>query len=194
MRFALAVLFVTSTAHAELRAEVHVGGGLEGGMITGKPRPDGVAEAGLLVEGLLPGRDWGFGASAEAIGRLADTGAREESKFDITMRFARPDRRFRFGVGVGVRAMLLDHDGASEIVNGYDFIHLDGTIAIASWSVTPAVNVGVDFYYAWTMGCYSDTVSVPSVGDMLPPQKHVRCGDTITTTYTGGFATSVRWR
>ncbi|GEM_PF-4694277 len=194
MRIALAVLFVTSTSHADLRAEVHLGGGLEGGMITGKPRPDGVAEAGLLVEGLLPGRNWGFGASAEAIGRLANTGAREESKFDVTVRYARPDRRFRFGVGVGVRAMLLDQDGASEIVNGYDFIHLDGSIAIASWSVTPAMTVGVDFYVAWTMGCYSDVVSVMPSGDVLPPQKHVRCGDTITTTYTGGFATSVRWR
>jgi hypothetical protein len=194
----IAILFVlavtSSYAHADLRTQLHVGGGLEGGMITREPRPDGVMEGGLLVEALLPGRNWGFGASAEVIGRLTDIGAREEAKFDFTVRFATKNRKARFGFGVGARAMLFDTDGSSEVVNGYDFMHIDGSFEIAGWNVSPAMHVGIDFYYAWTFGCYIDTVTGQALGDTLPPMKHVRCGDTMTTTYTGGFATSVRWR
>ena len=181
---------LTSRAHADLGAEVHAGGGLEGGTITRAPRPDGVAEAGALVEVLLPGRNWGFGARIDSVGRYTNIGARSESRVDVTWRYARPDRRVRVGVGIGVRSLQLD----DRTIRGADLVHLDGAFTIARWSITPALTAGIDVYLAWTTGCYRGEVTEPRVGDMRPATRTVACTDTLTTTYTGGIATSVRWR
>lgn len=62
-RALLIVLALVAPASADLRWGVHLGGGLEGGLITGEPRPDGVMEAGTSVEALLPART---GASVSA--------------------------------------------------------------------------------------------------------------------------------
>jgi hypothetical protein len=191
MRLALIVLAITSsTAFAEVRVEAHLGGGLEGGLMSAALRPDGVAETGVRVSALLPGRSWGFGLSAERIGRLTPrTGMHDESKYDATIVWARTDAWI--AVGVGVRTLHYDHDATSDLVNGYDFIHMAGAKSFASWESAHHTRISIDGYVAWTFGLYLDTVHGEAVGDMAPPEKDV---GGMTTAYTLGFATSVTWR
>lgn len=193
MRIALLlVVALTSPAAADLRWGVHMGGGLEGGLITGEPRPDGVAEAGMTVSTLLPDRNWGFGLGIESVGRLTSRyDAAEEIKLDLTVRWATANRRVRGGVGAGLRAMTFDDQGPT--VMGIDLTRFDTEVEMAHWTVGNAL-MSVDFYFSWTFGCYHDDYELMPVGDMKPATREVRCGDTITTTYVGGLQTSVTWR
>ena len=198
-RLLLALLLAAPTiAHADLRADVHVGGGLEGGPVSGVARPDGVAAAGLGIDGLLPGRDWGFGVNIDAVGRLTSRfDPQEEATFDALWRYATPDRRFRTGVGGGLRVLSFAPEPRrpAETVLGMDLVRIDLGLQLARWEVTEVgASVGVDFYFAWTFGCYSGTRHDAAVGDMRPVAHELRCGDTITTTYVAGLQTSMSWR
>ena len=172
---------------------VHLGGGLEGGLITREPRPDAVAEAGMSVELLLPGRSWGVGFTAEAVERLTDIGASEEMKLDVSWRLATKDRRLRFGLGGGIRR--LTYEDMAETVRGYDLVRLDMSATFARWDVAAVgATAALDFHVAWTFGCYRDTLRGEPVGDQPAPMREIACLDTITTTTIIGFGTSIRWR
>jgi hypothetical protein len=164
---------------------------MEGGMITGEPRPDGVAEAGMTVSAQVPGRSWGFGASVEAVGRLTSRfDAAEEVKLDVTWRWSAANGRARGGLGGGARVLTLD---TGQTIRGIDLTRLDLEVEAARWTVA-ATRVSVDFYVSWTFGCYHDDYQVMPAGDAKAETRAIRCGDTITTTYVAGFQTSVSWR
>lgn len=186
MRIALLVLLLTSMAFADGRLAINTAGGLEGGTITGKPRPDAVLEVGGLVE-WYPSGNVGLGATTTVVKRLTDTGRYEELRFDPTLRYARPDRKYRFGVGIGLRRQTDAESGA--VIRGYDFLYLDGAIRMVGTE-----HFSLDFFYAWAFGCYSDTITLPAMGDVLAPKREVRCTDAMSTTYTVGIATSMSWR
>lgn len=75
-----------SSASAEVNWGVHIGGGIEGGTISNEPRPDGIVEAGTIVEYLLPKRNWGFATIVEQVARQTDGyNQREEIKAEISI-------------------------------------------------------------------------------------------------------------
>lgn len=190
----LVLTAATSEVRADLRVGVHLGGGVEAGLITGKPRPDAVSEAGLSVEAFLPGRWWGVGFTAEAVGRLTDIRADEEAKLDVSFRWKYPRARARGGVGVGARLATLDRgDGMTEAIHGYDLIRFDTAFELARWELARGPTISLDGRIAWTFGCYRDQVTRPPVGDMVAPTRDLACTDTITNTYVFGIGTSVRW-
>ncbi len=188
MRFLVALLasLAASSASAEGRFAINWAGGVEGGTITHAARPDGVLEVGGIVELIVKG-NLGVGVTSTNVRRLTDAGPYEEVRFDATVRYVRADRKVRFGAGLGFRKLF--HETGGDTVDGYDFIYLDGAFRIAG-----TTHVGVDLFYAWAFGCYSDTITQPAQGDMLPPKQQVRCTETISTTYTVGVATSFTWR
>lgn len=65
-----------------------------------------------------------------------------------------------------------------------------------TWTIPEArTAISIEGYFAWTFGCYSDTVEqAPIVVDTMPTSRSIRCADTITTSYVGGIQTAVRWR
>jgi hypothetical protein len=191
VRLALALSLAATTASAEPRVEVHGGGGLEGGTITDRPAPSGIAEVGLGADFIL-GHDVGFGVVIEGVARPGhDLAKYEESKLDVVFRYATPDRRMRAGLGGGVRLMQLEPvDGVTPPVRwGIDWIRLDGSVSLAQTTVfagSSAKIVAVDGYAAWTLGCYLGH------GDVMAEQRAVSCHDTITSTYVLGLAFSLR--
>ena len=179
------------TARAEVLLGVHVGGGLEGGVgVTDAVRPDAVAEAGMMVEDLPDTRRLGIAATVEAVGRLTpEYEDAEELKVDLMARWTRADRRFRGGIGVGVRSMTLD-SGAT--VRGYDLVRMDTTMVLAQWEVAPgAPRLQIEGYLGWTFGLYHDSYADPRVGDMEPLTHDVKL---MTTTYVIGLRSTVSWR
>jgi len=195
VRIAIAlVLALSSPAIAEVRAGVHMAGGLEGGLITGAAHPGGVAEAGMSLEALIPGWSWGGGFSIESVGRTSSQFmSAEEIKIDATWRWASKNRKVRGGVGGGLRVLTFGEGAAARSVSGIDLTRIDASMEGAHWQVGSA-RVAVDFYVAWTFGCYSDTYTAMPVGDMKPRTIDVRCGETITTAYVFGLKTTVGWR
>ncbi|HSD90637.1 MAG TPA: hypothetical protein VLB44_24100 [Kofleriaceae bacterium] len=181
MRALLLVSCLCAVAHADARLDAHLGGGLEGGTITRKPRPDAVAEVGLAGEWILPGRRVGVGAALETIARPGhDLAQYEEGKLDMMLR-VRGDHDSHFGIGAGLRTLTPEPvDGqAQPSMWGVDFIHLDASLPLARRG-----HMGVAAYFAWTMGCYLGR------GEQMTerPQmlREVTCGDTMTTTYVVG--------
>lgn len=69
-----------------------------------------------------------------------------------------------------------------QTVMGVDLFRLDIDVAIARWTPPRAPTIGLDVYFAWTFGCYSDRYAEKPVGDMQPVSRAVDCTDTITTT------------
>ncbi|MBA3459474.1 MAG: hypothetical protein H0T46_05910 [Deltaproteobacteria bacterium] len=197
MRSAIAILAVLSgSAHADLNWSVHVGGGMEGGggaRIVKAVRPDGVMEAGMIVEYINTNGNAGIGASVEAVGRLTPRFEdAEEIKADGMFRWAGDDRRFRFGVGAGIR-LLTPRDG--KAIQGYDLIRLDMSGVLASWKMAPAMpQMSFEGYVSWTFGCYSDSYDGERIGDMKPARHDIGCVDSITSTYVVGLRTTVSWR
>lgn len=187
-------------ARADTVWQLHAGGGLEGGMISGQPHPGGVAESGMIVEAILPDGTWGIGASLDAIARtssrLADG---EEIKADLMLRFASRDRRFRFGAGAGLRLLAVkppvEDPHRDDTIRGYDLMRLDVSGRFASWKpIDRGPRISLEGYFSWTFGCYRDTVTTPAVGDMLPTSRSIGCVDTITSAYVLGLATSFEWK
>jgi hypothetical protein len=194
--FLLAVLALVALelpARADIAWGVGLGGGLEGGMITGALRPDGVAEAGMMVEYIPTGGIAGIGASIEAIGRLTSRfDDAEEVKSDVMFRWARGDRKVRFGVGAGLRWIT---PKAGDSIHGFDLFRLDMSGELGSWQpVRSLARLSIDAYFSWTFGCYSDSYRGPAQGDMLPAKQSIDCLGSITTTYVGGLRTTMRWR
>jgi hypothetical protein len=189
------VLAVASPAQADLSWGIHVGGGLEGGTVTQAARPDGLIEAGTIVEVLDGAGNFGVAVSVDAINRLTSRfdDDHEEVKADAMLRWARDDRRFRFGVGAGIR--FVTPQGAIESIRGLDLMRLDMEVRIASWQpVTSAPRMSLDGYFSWTFGCYSDTYKVAAVGDERPMTRALSCSETITSASVLGVRTSVSWR
>jgi len=181
----LLVPVLCAVAHADARLDAHLGGGLEGGTITRKARPDAVAEVGLAAEWIVPKHSVGIGAALETIARPGhDLAQYEEAKLDLMLRIRGP-KDSQFGVGAGMRMLAPEPvDGeAQPTMWGIDFIRLDSATPLAR-----SGHLGVDAYFAWTMGCYvtrSDVV-------MERPQmlRGVTCGDTMTSTYVVGARVS----
>ncbi|MBL0219851.1 MAG: hypothetical protein IPQ07_39050 [Myxococcales bacterium] len=192
--FPIAILLVSSPAHADITWAVHIGGGLEAGFVTNAVRPDGVAEAGTLVEYISSDGNAGIGATVEAVGRLTSRFEdAEEVKADAMFRWARDDRRFRFGVGAGVR-VITPADGTASI-HGYDLTRIDLSGQLASWEMSEhAPRMAIDGYFSWTFGCYSDAYTIAPVGDTRPMQRTIGCSESITSTYVLGLRTSVTWQ
>ncbi len=196
MRCLLLVLLLCATARAETRLDLHVAGGLEGGTIQHVPRPDALVEIGLGAAYMLPGKNWGFGVAVENVERLSiRTEPLHELKIDALVRFKAKTRPFRWGIGAGVRYMTFEggERHPSSTVRGLDWIRIVGAGTIASWA-SGGSRVGIDFFFSWTMGCYSgDIVTAPS-GDMAPPTLTVRCAQAMTSSYVVGLQTSLTWR
>ena len=192
MRLAIAAVLVclVAPARADVLWGVSMGGGLEGFPQSGEAiRPDGVAEAGMMVE-YVRDEKVGIAASIEAVGRLTPRFEdAEEIKVDVMARWANASRRVRGGAGVGVRTMSL---GEGRTMRGYDLIRMDLTTVFATWRLGAAVPLlQIEGYTGWTFGFYHDSYAAPAAGDMAPVRHDV---DAITTTYTLGLRTTVSWR
>ncbi|MBA3819367.1 MAG: hypothetical protein H0X17_10780 [Deltaproteobacteria bacterium] len=193
------LLAAVSLAEAEVRLDLHVVGGIEGGVITGEPRPDAVAEAGLAAGMLLPGRNWGLGVALDAVGRHTERfGASEELKLDVLVRFASRDRRFHWALGAGVRELAIARErGPASRLGGVDLFRLMFDVQLARSAPARGFGgavVSLDLHAGWTFGCYAGELVLPPVGDMVPPRRTIDCVDTITTAYVAGLQTSVRWQ
>ncbi len=192
MRLAIAAVLVclVAPARADVLWGVSMGGGLEGFPQSGEAiRPDGVAEAGMMVE-YVRDEKVGIAASIEAVGRLTPRfDDAEEIKVDVMARWTNANRRVRGGAGVGVRSMNL---GEGRSMRGYDLIRMDLTTVFARWHLGTAVPVvQIEGYTGWTFGFYHDSYADPPEGDMAPVKHDFT---TITTTYMIGVRTTVSWR
>ncbi len=181
-----------SHAHADLNWGVHIGGGIDGGMITNAARPDGIAEAGTMVEWILPHRTWGFAGFVEQVARQTESlDQKEELKIDVLFRYALPSRTFRFGFGAGMR-VLTPHEAKS--VSGLDLFRLEGSRNIVTWhpAVAPAMpTLQLEGYFSWTVGCYQRASM--SDGETMPTQG-ISCSDTLTSAYVFGLRTTAHWK
>jgi hypothetical protein len=130
------------------------------------------------------------------VGRMTSSIDRsEEAKVDVTWRWATRDRRAHGGVGAGLRVLTIGApEEHAQTVMGIDMIRLDADFRIAQWTPARAPAIGLDVYWAWTFGCYSDSYEQKAVGDMAPVRRELQCTDTITTTTVVGLRTSVSWR
>ena len=197
VRSAIVILAVLAgSASADIHWGVHVGGGMEGGggaRVVKALRPDGVMEAGMIVDYINGSGNAGIGAIVEVVGRLTPRFEdAEEMKADAMFRWARDDRRFRFGIGAGIR-LLTPAEGTA--IHGYDLIRLDASGVLARWQIHPdAPELSFEGYVSWTFGCYSDSYDGERIGDMKPVRHDVTCVDSITSTYVVGLRTTVSWR
>lgn len=185
----LASLLASVCAHANVRLELHAGGGLEGGLIQGAPRPDALAEAGAGVEWLLPGRSWGLGAVYERVHRLSSgVPIDAEHKLDLLFR-ARlgRDGRGRIGVGAGVRwlAVAGGTDRPASTLRGLDLLRMGVELPIARVG-----RASIDFYFAWTFGLYNGEIYRTRSGDMPHATREVTL---ISSGYVAGLQTSIGW-
>ncbi len=183
------------TATAEVLGGVHIGGGVEGGTISRLPRPDGIVEAGLIVEYMLPKRAWGFAAIVEHVARQTQGyDQKAEIKADLLVRFATANRTFRFGVGAGLRWITQDLDEVQRSeLRGLDIFRIDGSRTIVGWQPNaPGVpKLLLEAYGSWTLGCYDRNARID--GDVMPTRA-ISCGDTLTSAYVVGIRTTVTWR
>jgi hypothetical protein len=179
----LALLLVPALAAADVRVEAHVGAGMEGGLISGADRPDGVSEYGA-------GMTWfgktgkGVGLVVERVGRLShDLPTSSETKLDV-MFAARVKRLGVVGLGAGLRrigvAGELDRRGST--LWGLDVfrVQVGGQLA----RIGP---VSLDVYFAWTFGLVHGEVYGMRSGDMPYP---VRDYWSVASSYVLGLATS----
>ena len=182
MRIAFLVLLVTAgVTHAEGRVGVHLGGGMEGGLITGKPRPDVVGELGVSADWIPSGHAVGVGLSFDRVARPLDF--ESEHTLDLMARF-RTKKDSVLGIGMGVR--WLDPGGGEPSWFGYDWIRMDSTLPLARGK-----RGAIDAYVRWTFGCYvSHTDEMPERPQLV---HDVHCGDTMTTTYVVGLQASLNW-
>ena len=185
-----------SSASAEVHWGVHIGGGIEGGTISNEPRPDGIVEAGTIVEYLMPKRNWGFAAIVEQVARQTDGyNQREELKADLLVRFASSNRKFRFGVGAGIRSITQQKDlerPQQTNLPGLDIFRIDGSRTLIGWQPAPiAPTLLLEAYGSWTIGCYSRDAQFDT-NEMQT--RAIGCGDTLTTAYVFGIRTTATWR
>ena len=183
-----------SSASAEVNWGVHIGGGIEGGTISNEPRPDGIVEAGTIVEFLLPKRNWGFAAIVEQVARQTDGyDQREEIKADLLVRFASSNHTYRFGVGAGLRWITQDLDQLRpSSLPGVDIFRIEGSRTLVGWQPAALAPVlALEAYGSWTIGCY-DRNTQTAANEMQT--RAIGCGDTITSAYVFGIRTSASWR
>ena len=157
---------------------MHVGGGLEGGLITGEPHPGTVAELGAGIDYLLEGKQWGFGAVIERVARTqSELPIASEHKLDLLVRFTHAKRKFRGAIGVGLRRLRVDGDldRPASTLRGFDLFRMGMDIPITG---------GLEFYFAWTFGLYRGEVYRERTGDM---PYTMRDASTMTTSYVLGL-------
>jgi hypothetical protein len=179
----LLLVVFSSLAVAETRLGVHAGGGIDAGLISGKPHPDGVAEAGLSIEQSLSERG-GLALVLERVGRmhrLEPTAS--EVKVDLVMRGR--TGRWSGGGGLGLRRMTIEGspDRPESKLWGADLLRLDLVCRLARVG-----RVEVNVYFAWTFGVYIGEIYKDRVGDMAYP---TRDASTMTSAYVFGLQTAV---
>jgi hypothetical protein len=183
-----------SSASADVNWGVHIGGGIDGGTISHEVRPDGIVEAGTIVECLLPKRNWGFAAIVEQVARQTDSyDQREEIKADLLVRFATPNHKFRLGVGAGMRWITQDLDQLRpSTLRGVDIFRIDSSRSVVDWQPTGvAPNLALEIYGSWTIGCYNRDAQTDA-NEMKT--RAIGCGDSITSAYIFGIRTTASWR
>lgn len=183
-----------SNASAEVNWGVHIGGGIEGGTISNEPRPDGIVEAGMIFEYVVPKRDWGFAAIVEQLARQTDGySQREEIKADLLVRFASSNHKFRFGVGAGIRWITQDLTQLRPSnLPGVDIFRIDGSRTMVGWqpsAIAPLLSLAA--YGSWTIGCYDRAAQID---DNQMQTRAIGCGDTLTSAYVFGIRTTATWR
>ena len=181
----LLLLLLCSVAHADVRLDAHVGGGLEGGLIQGKARPDRVGEVGAGVAYFGPAKRWGLGLVLERVERPeADLPIGAEYKLDALVRFTNRDNSFVGGAGAGIRKLTVagDEQRRGSTLWGVDLLRMNLELRLAR--VGP---VSVELYFAWTFGLYVGEVYGQRYGDMAYP---VRDYQTIASSYVLGLQTS----
>jgi hypothetical protein len=176
VRIVIIVLLVTAgVARADANLGVHLGGGLEGGLISRKARPDAVGELGMSADWIPAGRSVGVGIAFDRVARPLDI--ESEHTLDLMVRI-RAKNSSIIGVGMGVR--WLDPGGGAPGWFGYDWIRWDTTMPL-----TRGAHAGVDAYIRWTLGCYvTHTDEMPERPQLA---RDVGCVDTLTTTYVVGI-------
>jgi len=183
VRVLLLVVLLSSSAHADGRFDVHVGGGLEGGLIQGEPQPGLIAELGVGADYFAPDRKWGLGVVLERVGRrTADVSIAHEHKLDVVFRITHPKNRCIGGVGMGIRQLSIDA-GKASTVWGVDLARMTFELPLAR-----AGRVGVQFYFTWTFGLYHGELYGERFGDMPYPTKDYT---TIASSYVLGLQTSI---
>ena len=173
-----------SVAHADVRLEAHVAGGLEGGLIQGEDHPDAVSEMGVGASWFAPSWKWGLGVVVERVDRRAsDLPVASEYKLDAMVRFGKRDE-FAFGFGGGIRKLAVagEEDRPGSTLWGLDLLRYNFDVRVAR--VGP---VGIDVYFAWTLGMYMGEVYGARSGDMPYP---VRDYWTIANSFVLGLQTS----
>jgi hypothetical protein len=174
----LALLLVPSLAFADARFEAHAGGGMEGGLIQGKPRPDGVAELGIGASYF--GNRHGVGIMVERVSRpSADIGIASEYKLDLLVQLRK--QRFHGGIGVGLRRIEVDGPKDSTLW-GVDLARMRADFELARIG-----RVGVAAYVSWTFGLYRGEVFGERFGDMAYPTRDY---STMVNSYVFGLATT----
>ena len=179
MRFAL--LLVPSLAFADARFEAHAGGGMEGGLIQGKPRPDGVAELGIGASYF--GERAGLGIMLERVSRpSADLAIASEYKLDLLVQLPLPKKHVVFGIGMGLRRIEVDGPKDSMLW-GVDLIRFRGEHELARIG-----KLAVGVYFSWTFGLCRGEVYEERSGDMAYPTRDYF---TMVSTYVLGLSTTL---
>ena len=180
MRFLL-VLLLCSPAYADARFDVHVGGGLEGGMIQGKARPDALAELGVGADYFGP--KYGIGVVLERVSRpSAGVEIATETKLDVLARLRVPKKRFVAGIGMGVRRLSIDGEKDSTVW-GVDLFRM-----MYDFELARTGRVSISIYFAWTFGLYRGEIYGERFGDMPYPTMDY---GTIANSYVLGLQTSI---
>lgn len=178
----LAWLLIPSLAAADVRVEAHVAAGMEGSVISGEARPDGVSEYGVGAAWM--GGRLGVGFVVERVARLSSAlPTQSETKVDALV-MLRGRHRFLAGFGAGLRQIVVAGapDRRGSTLWGVDLLRMQGSVRI-----TRVGPVNLDFYFAWTFGVYKGEVYGMRHGDMPYP---VRDFMTAASSYVVGFGTS----
>jgi hypothetical protein len=185
VKLAWFLVLLSSYAAAEVRVEAHVGAGMEGGLISGVARPDGVSEYGGGVTWL--GKRHGVGVVVERVGRLShDLPTTSETKLDVVYAFRDKKRRFVAGVGAGLRKFEIvgerEPDRRGSTLWGVDVVRMQLTGRLAR--IGP---VELGLYFAWTYCLVHGEVYGQRHGDMAYP---VRDYWNFANSFVFGLATS----
>jgi hypothetical protein len=190
VRILVCLALLCSLARADAHFNAHFGVGIGAFPERGYPSP--AAEVGLLVD-VLGKHGLGIGAAIGTVARPGeDLSKYEEAKLDLLLRFATPNRRWRGGIGAGLRFRTPTPVDDVEPLGqrGVDLIRVDLSARLGNLYTTPDVVFSGDAFFTFTYGCFYREEAMPD----RPVARDLRCGDTMVVTYIVGlqFAISSR--